>query len=114
MLPLFQYALLRTSRKRAALTGSVRYASFAFGRTYDQRRRPDSNRGMTALQAVALPLGYGAGVPILSGLLRPRQARSDATAPHQCRLTPRVVGVGGPGRRGTGHEVRLVQEPPRA
>ena len=49
------------------------------GSTWVQRRRPDSNRGMTALQAVALPLGYGAGEPILSGVLRQRQVRFDAS-----------------------------------
>lgn len=27
----------------------------------DERRRPDSNRGMMVLQTIALPLGYGAG-----------------------------------------------------
>ena len=58
--------------------GLVRYASLELGPTWVERRRPDSNRGMTALQAVALPLGYGAGEPILSGALRQRQVRFDA------------------------------------
>ena len=31
------------------------------GRSESQRRRPDSNRGITDLQSAALPLGYGAG-----------------------------------------------------
>jgi hypothetical protein len=66
--------------RRAA--GSAGKLSRVFGGIYDQRRRPDSNRGMTALQAVALPLGYGAGEPILSGGFRPRQARFAVRFPY--------------------------------
>jgi hypothetical protein len=38
-----------------------------------ERLRPDSNRGMTVLQTVALPLGYGATIQhVLSRLYPPR------------------------------------------
>ena len=37
------------------------YAKSASAKGFRQRRRPDSNRGITDLQSAALPLGYGAG-----------------------------------------------------
>ena len=54
---------------------------------HQKRRRPDSNRGIKALQASALPLGYGAkkeGLHVVSDGLTPLRAgnRTRTGDPH--------------------------------
>jgi hypothetical protein len=53
-------------------------------RVRKKRRRPDSNRGIKALQASALPLGYGAkkeGLHVLRDGLTPLPKRETGLEP---------------------------------
>jgi excisionase family DNA binding protein len=73
------YRLAREGRlKTTRIRGAVRFSEVTVSafekKAGEQRLRSESNRRITVLQTVALPLGYGATRSILMGLPLLRQA----------------------------------------